>query len=72
MTFDLRKPTGRCAWNAQALVSDPLTEAEQEVLGKTRQLISTPPSQGTALKNAVKDEEVDEILGCIWVPAVRP
>lgn len=65
VTFDLRKLTESVRLNAQALVSDPLTEAEQEVLGKTRQLVS---HHLRALRQgAVKDEEVDEILRCIWV-----
>jgi len=65
VTFDLRKLTESVRLNAQALVSDPLTEAEREVLGKTRKLIShhlRELRQGT-----VKDEDIDEILRCIWI-----
>lgn len=65
VTFDLRKLTESVRLNAQALVSDPLTEAEQEVLGKTRTLISHHLRE--LRQSAVKDEEIDEILRCIWI-----
>ncbi|BEP96293.1 hypothetical protein GmRootA79_46770 [Acidovorax sp. A79] len=65
VTFDLRKLTESVRLNAQALVSDPLTEAEQEVLGKTRKLISHHLRE--LRQSTVEDEAIDEILRCIWV-----
>lgn len=65
VTFDLRKLTESVRLNAKALESDPLTAAEQDVLKKTRQLISCHLS---ALRTgAANDQEVDEILRSIWI-----
>ena len=65
VTFDLCKLTESVRLNAQALVSDPLTEAEMDVLRKTRQLISH--HLGALRSGTVADEEVEQILRCIWI-----
>jgi len=65
VTFDLRKLTESVRLNARALESDPLTDSEQDVLRKTRQLISCHLK---ALRTGVVDDQkVDEILRCIWI-----
>lgn len=65
VTFDLRKLTESVRLNAQALESDPLTESEQDVLRKTRQLISY--HLRPLRTSAVNDQEVDEILRWTWI-----
>lgn len=63
--YDLRKLTEAVRLNSQSLETDPLTEAEREVLRKTRRLISH--HLGLTNDGVVTEAKVDEILRCIWI-----
>lgn len=65
VVYELRKLTESVRLNAKALVDDPLTKAEKEVVEKTQKLISHHIS--ASRPGPVTESDIHEVFSSIWV-----